>query len=365
MPGRDLIVGRDDLHRCHIVDGIGDDAELDGGQALLRVDTFALTANNITYGVAGDLIGYWSFFPADPGWGRIPVWGFADVVRSTTDGVAEGERVYGYLPMSTHLVVEPDRIRADGFVDACAHRAELPSVYNRYRRLVADPDHDPATEDLEALLRPLFTTSWLIDDFLADEDFFGGEAVVLTSASSKTSFGTAFCLARRDDHPVEIIGLTSPRNAEFVSSLGCYDTVLTYDDVAALRSDRPTVSVDMAGSSAVLSALHHHLGDSLRHSATVGMTHWEARTGTGALPGPEPTLFFAPARIDKRTTDWGRGAVDERLAPDWAAFVAAAGDWVTIRRVVGAEPVKAAYLELLAGATAPDDALIMSLHDRP
>ncbi|MEM9037513.1 MAG: DUF2855 family protein [Actinomycetota bacterium] len=363
MSGRDLVVGRDDLHRSEILEGVGDDVGLAAGHALLRVDAFALTANNITYGVAGDLIGYWNFFPAEDGWGRIPVWGFADVVRSEVDGLEEGARVYGYLPMSTHLVVEPDRVRPTSFVDGSEHRSQLPPVYNRYRVVSAEPGHDPALEDLESLMRPLFTTSWLIDDFLADESFFGAEAVVLTSASSKTSFGTAFCLARREDHPVEVVGLTSPGNVDFVEGLGCYDTVLTYDDIAQLPADRPTVSVDMAGSTAVLSSLHHHLGDALRHSATVGMTHWDARSGTGALPGPEPTLFFAPARIEKRNADWGAGGMDERFGPDWAAFVAAVGDWVTIRHVRGAEAAKTAYLEMLDGVTPPDQAVIMSLHD--
>jgi len=41
--------------------------ELAEGEVLIAVDKFALTANNITYGVAGDTMGYWQFFPAhDP-----------------------------------------------------------------------------------------------------------------------------------------------------------------------------------------------------------------------------------------------------------------------------------------------------------
>ena len=88
---------------------------LSDGEVRLRVDSFGLTANNVTYAAAGDMIGYWTFFPApatDDGieWGRTPVWGFADVVESRHMGVAEGERLYGYLPMSTELIIEPGRV---------------------------------------------------------------------------------------------------------------------------------------------------------------------------------------------------------------------------------------------------------------
>ena len=61
--------------------------ELAPGQVLFRVDRFALTSNNISYALSGDMLGYWRFFPCDEGWGRIPVMGFANVIRSTHPGV--------------------------------------------------------------------------------------------------------------------------------------------------------------------------------------------------------------------------------------------------------------------------------------
>jgi len=81
-------VRRDQLAETRIVSEAVPPAE--PGEALLRIDAFALTANNITYGVTGDMIGYWQFFPAaDEGWGRIPVWGFADVLSSELVDVAD------------------------------------------------------------------------------------------------------------------------------------------------------------------------------------------------------------------------------------------------------------------------------------
>ena len=62
------------------------------GQVLFAVDKFALTANNITYGVVGDMLGYWKFFPADGDYGKIPVWGFGVVIESRCAGINTGER---------------------------------------------------------------------------------------------------------------------------------------------------------------------------------------------------------------------------------------------------------------------------------
>jgi hypothetical protein len=41
---------------------------------------------------------------------------------------------------------------------------------------------------------------------------------LISSASSKTAIGAAFLLAQREG--VELVGVTSPRSAEFVEGLG-------------------------------------------------------------------------------------------------------------------------------------------------
>ena len=158
----------------------------------MRVDRFALTANNITYAAFGDAMNYWQFYPtADAAWGIVPVWGFGTVVQSLHPGVAVGERLYGYWPMASSAVLAPERISAEGFSDGAAHRQALHAVYNRYFRVGADPLYTAGSEDAQALLRPLFITSWLIDDFLADNEFFGADTVIVSSASSKTAYGMA------------------------------------------------------------------------------------------------------------------------------------------------------------------------------
>ena len=114
----------------------GDVPEIGDGEALLRVDRVGLTANNVTYAVLGESFRYWDFFPpgkgCGPGWGLVPLWGFADIAASAVAGVPVGGRVYGYLPPASHLVVRPGRADERGFRDASPHRAPLPSPYNAY-----------------------------------------------------------------------------------------------------------------------------------------------------------------------------------------------------------------------------------------
>ena len=355
-----FLVDRDDYR--HTLTAPASPAELADGQVRLRVDAFGFTANNITYAAAGDLIGYWAFFPApdlgdDTKWGRVPVWGFADVVESRSDAVAEGERLFGYLPMSTELVIEPSHLSEGSLSDGSAHRAQLPPVYNRYMRCGADPGYDQALEAEQMLYRPLFFTSFLIDDFLADNDFFGADTVILGSASSKTAFGTAHLLAQRDG--LRVVGLTSPGNVAFVDGLGCYDEVVTYDDIATLATG-PAAFVDMSGSASVVRAVHEHFGDDLLHSAIVGLTHWEDRVGGGdPLPGPAQSMFFAPTQIEKRGAEWGPGVVEAKLAEAWGPFIAKVSGWVTIDHQHGPDAVADVYTQMLEGGTAPDTATVL------
>jgi hypothetical protein len=344
----DFEVRRNDLHETRVIDS--DPPELERGQVLLGVDTFGLTTNNITYALVGDSMNYWSFFPAGDGWGRVPVWGFAEVTASEADGLEEGTRIFGYLPPGTHLVVRPDRAGRTAFVDASAHRADLPAAYNRYARVDGDDMYEEANEDAQMLLWPLYFTSALIDDFLDDEGFFGAGSVVISCASSRTSSALAFLLSRRGGP--EVVGLTSPRNVDFVDGLGVYDKVVPYEEVGSLPKE-PAVYVDMAGDAKVRSAVHEHYGDELKHDAVVGMTHRENLGGAEGLPGPRPKFFFAPSRLKKRAKDWGAEETNRRVAASWSPYVEWTRDWLEVSRDSGPEAVERIYLELLDGNTDP------------
>ena len=346
-----LEVARDDLSRTRLIDL--DVPEPADGEAVLRADRVGMTANNVTYAVIGAAFRYWEFFPArEPGAGRVPLWGFAEVVASRAEGVEVGARVYGFLPTASHLVVRPDRADARGFRDAAEHRAALPAAYNSYALTSGDPSYDPGREDLQVLFRPLFLTSFLLADQLQDTP----GTVVLSSASSKTAYGAAFLLREAGR---EVVGLTSPGNAAFVQALGCYDRVLVYDDVASLPQE-PTAYVDLAGSTPLRQALHTALADRLLLDLVVGVTHQDSGSA-GRLPGPRPTVFFAPDRLQQRSADWGRAGFDERFARAWGEFVPAVEGWVDVTAGSGPQGLQSAYLEVLAGRSDPRTGHVLQL----
>ncbi len=361
-----FIVERGKLNNAHWTHG--EPAALRDGTVRLHIDAFALTSNNITYAAFGDAMNYWGFFPTgDAATGCIPVWGFANVVESRCDGVAVGERFYGYYPIASDVVLEPARVTPGGFFDGAEHRRELHAVYNHYSRCATDPGYVATREAEQALLRPLFITSFLIDDFLADNAFFGARSVVLSSASSKTAYGTAFCLAQRrgSDAAVKVIGLTSAGNLAFTRALGCYDQVLGYDEIVALAADVATVYVDFSGSVAVRSSVHRHFGDKLSYSCSVGGTHWDALGSGKGLPGPRPALFFAPAQVTKRNADWGPGGLQQQLANAWSAFMrpvtAGANPWLQVVRGKGEAAIATTYAALLAGTVNPAQGHVLSV----
>ncbi|WFE50492.1 DUF2855 family protein [Micromonospora sp. WMMD1155] len=339
-------VTRDDLGQTTLVDGAAPVAA--DGEAVLRVDRVGVTANNVTYAVLGDAMRYWEFFPPasrglGPQWGLPPLWGFAEVVASTVAGVEVGQRVYGYLPPAGHLLVRPDRVDTSGFRDASPHRAELPSPYNAYRSIGGDPAYQPDQEDLLILFRPLFFTSFMLADQVADNDFYGAESLLVSSASSKTAYAAAFESRGRGPR---LVGLTSPGNLAFTRSLGCYDEVVSYDDIDALDVV-PTVYLDLSGAPATRAALRRHLGDRLVRDIAVGLTNQTPNADTAE------EVFFAPVQMRKRSRDWGRDGLDQRFTEAWRRFTAVVGGWLDVQVGVGPEALREAWLDVLAGRTPP------------
>jgi hypothetical protein len=358
----DFLVRKDQLSRTELRTTSA--PALDAGQLCLRVDKFALTANNITYAAFGDAMNYWGFYPTEDGWGRIPVWGFAEVIESRCPGIAVGERFYGYYPMSSAVVLQPVRLSTAGFSDGATHRTALHAVYNTYLRCSSDPFYSAQTEDPQALLRPLFITSWLIDDFLADNAFFGASdgIALLSSASSKTAWGTAFMLAQRKG--IELVGLTSAANVDFCKRLGCYHRVLDYGQLDQIAADAACVYVDFAGNASLRKDIHTRFAN-LKYSSSIGGTHVEQLGGARDLPGPRATLFFAPAQIKKRSGEWGTDVLGQRLLQAWQAFLGTvsnpAAPWLVVKHHRGPQAVSAAYSEVLAGRGDPRLGHMLSL----
>jgi hypothetical protein len=324
----DIEVRRDDFRATRVVGG--------SGEGNVRIEKFALTANNVTYAVLGDAFRYWQFFPAsEDGWGRVPVWGLGTVLET-------GETIYGYFPMSSAVTMRLD----DNLIERSEHRADLPPTYNRYMRMPPDTPHLDET----LLLRPLFGTSFLLEDLLR-----GAEGTVLLgSASSKTAYGLAFLLSRGGQR---VAGLTSARNREFVESLGIYDRVLSYEEVDALRGE-PVVFVDMAGDGRVRDAVHE--AADVRRSVVVGATHWEQLgAGSGEAQGE---LFFAPDHIERMTKELGGAELRRRMGEAWDAFAERVGDFMEIEHGEGPEDVQRVWRSLVDGEADPRRGHVLTLY---
>ena len=336
---------------------------LGDGEIRLSIESFSVTANNITYAVIGDMFGYWNFFPAEGGWGVVPMWGHAVVEESRHPDIAVGERVYGYLPMGTHLDVLPGKVSGGGFTDMAAHRQPMSPIYNQYSRLAADPEYDPAKEAERMLFGPLFKTGFLIEAMFRREGWFSTQNLIMTSASSKTSMGLAS--VSKDLSPdIKRIGMTSSGNVHFVEGTALYDEVIAYDDMEALPTTA-SVCVDFAGNSSLLRGIHESLGEHLKYSCLVGATHVDARGangaggGGGARPGPKPILFFAPDHAVATVQELGPKGFGEAVAVSWKNFLDAVDGVVAIDERQGLNAAAEAFVETLEGRADPQIGIII------
>ncbi len=347
-------IDRDAIATAALVEETATD--LSPGEIDVRLDSFAMTANNVTYAALGKPVGlfpngkgYWDFFsPGGDGPGRLPVWGFATVTQSAAEGVEEGETLYGYFPMASHVRLTPGRVNAGGFVDFAAHRAGMPSVYDHYARVAALGDFVETDRDWWPVFRPLYLTGWLIADQFEDEGDYGVGQVIVASASSKTAIGFAHAMKRRSGAP-KLVGLTSPRGRDFLADTGLYDQLVLYDDIATLDASVPAAFVDIAGDSAVTAALHDRFGDQLKLTLIVGKAHWDSAPGERFLA----TGFFAPARVEKRIADWGPGGFRDRMAAAWTDFLGDARTLFRIEASDGPDAALFAYRDAVAGRADP------------
>jgi hypothetical protein len=356
-------IDRDDVTKTALV--TGDLVGPGEGQLLIQIDSYAMTANNITYavfgkpaGLFGNDQGYWDFFSAPGAPGRLPVWGFATVLASQVERINEGDRFYGYYPMASHAHLNVGNVSASGFTDITPRRTTLPPIYNQYQRVTALPDYRAEHHNYWPVFRPLFLTGWLIADQFEDDGDYEAEQLLVASASSKTAIGLGYAMKQRTRRP-QTVGLTSKANARALSQLDIYDSVIAYDDIDVLDPEMPSALVDMAGNGAVTRAVHQHFGDALTYSMIVGKSHWDAAPEMGDLPGPARQGFFAPGRSQKRIVDWGPRGFGERLAEAWLGFMEVAPSIATIDKREGAEAAMAAYQEVLAGKADPKAGIVV------
>ena len=330
----------------------------------VKVDLFSFTSNNITYAVSGAIIRYWEFFPPvgkqTEGWGVIPVWGFADVVESKADGIPVGDRIFGYFPPASHLKMKAGHITTKRFIDVTEHRSTLPPTYNLYRRVLSEPNYDQKLDRDRALFYPLYITSFCLWDSLQENSCFGAEQIIILSASSKTSIGLAYGLYSDNTAP-KTIGITSERNRDAVVKLGLYTEVYTYEQLADVDRKTPSVIVDMSGNNAVLVDLHKRLGDLMKFTFKVGLTHWKESNPNEGIIRERSKFFFAPSHIQKRIEDWGASEFDQKTSQFIVDAVATTKTWLQYKTLDGLADLAEVYPTVCNGTLAANQGLIVSM----
>jgi hypothetical protein len=352
-----VLVRRHDIAKVRIEETVP--PPLGDGAVRLKIENFAVTANNITYAAIGDMHGYWDFFPVSEDEGIVPVWGHAVVEASIHPDLAIGDRLYGFLPMASHVDLLIGEVDEDTVSEISPHRLSMSPFYNQYTRIANDVSRDPAGEAARNLFEPLFRTSFLIEAMFRKAAWHGAEQLVVTSASSKTALALAH-VVRAQSPEIVRTGLTSKGNLDFVRGTGLYDAVLAYEDVDHLPVAN-TVIVDFAGDGRVVGGVRRHLGDALAYNCLVGATHVAALglPATTELPGPDPILFFAPDHATAVIGEIGAAAFGARVDERWKSFVSDAVSMIAAEYRDGLAAAAEAFVATVRGSTRPDTGIIV------
>lgn len=354
----ELLFKRDDLAISEVREVTA--PELGAGEVELAVERLALTMNNVTYARWGAVppLNFWSAFPApDAVLGRLPVWGFTRVTRSNHPGYAAGDRFFGFLPSSSHHVVRPEQA-SRGFLDATPGRHFAHPWYQTFQPAGA-VDH---RDDRRTLLRPIYPASFHVADFVAGQADGASLTVLITSASSKVGTGIAHRL--RGNANVRTIGLTSGAHAGFLTGLGLFDEVTTYDDLPAVPAG-PVLCVDLAGDAEVLASIHGRFRSELVHIALLGWTHVgqidpAMAAGPPPLTDPTPELFFTPAAEGATIAAEGEDAFFARYHAAEDEFIELTESWLTVDAGSGPEAIAAVFRSLADGTHPADGFTILT-----
>ncbi|MCH1543078.1 MAG: DUF2855 family protein [Alphaproteobacteria bacterium] len=361
---QDFVFNPADFRDAKFVSGAAlDDSQLQDGEVIIAVDRLALTANTISYGIAGKsgMIRYLDSFPTDAPYARMPFWGFGDIVASAHDDLPVGERLYGFYPLSTYLLTKMDKVNARKCADITPARDTIPEFYREYARSFAEPGYHPDFDDMQSLLRPVIGTSFLLEHYISRHNFYGAKNIVITSASSKTAFGFGHFLTNGHKDKCRAIGLTSARNKAFVEKTGCYDEVLTYDEIDQLPLEASVV-FDMAGNEELRSKVHQHLGDFIAYSGIVGATHWEeGGRNDPDLPGPAPVFWSGPDEIALLSQGNNSKNILSSIGERTIGIMIEAAGWLKVKKFTDSETIKAAYLDMLDGKMSAEDGIIFGV----
>ncbi len=364
------------------------------GEVRISVDKFGLSTNNMFYAQMGEapFLKFFHVYPLEDHKDlvNVPAWGLGTIVETENPEFNVGERYRGFFHM-TNVVQMKAKRSSDGLVAIGGNRDKLNKAYNRFVR-VSDGPTSPFTgvgskPDLAMVAAPGALSGFVIYELLRMKDYYGGNSVVLTSASSKLSLATAVCLqeARTSGKVKKVVGYTSAANAEFVRSTGLFDDVLTYDQNLPSNKEFQFVMIDVAGDATIFQRNKKQLKKTL----AVGGTHSNAKASTFTAFGPsglakmvsgmmapksvanwvdnklDPKLemFFAPSVMATLVDEFGKEVFEKMGDAALNKFVVAAIDngWITVVRGEEPEAIQASYDRVFRGKLPPSEAVILSL----
>ena len=165
-----FVVNKEKLHQAiYIEENI---TPLLENEVLFKIEKFYLSSNNITYGVTGNKLKYWDFFPQKDNYGAIPVWAYLSVIKSKSKIIKEGEQFFGLAPMGNRFKVKSGNYAPHGFSDISQHRSKLIPPYNFYTKVLPEQFKSLEDKDYSLMTRITFPTSFLIKSFLERNLFF-------------------------------------------------------------------------------------------------------------------------------------------------------------------------------------------------
>ncbi|KAF7312096.1 hypothetical protein MIND_00221900 [Mycena indigotica] len=361
---------------------------------LLKVERFGFSANNITYEALGEHshFRYFDFHAAPPEFktthGLVPVWGFATVVASSHNKISVGERVYGYLAPCQYLLVpvSASDVNRHAFYVPRPHLPPDRRPYNQITRCDSDPEYIPTepAEDLTMLYRPLFWTAYWFEDWIHSVHYRGATNVLISSASAKTAFCTAYLIRKRrtcgqTDASLKIFGLTSQRNIAFTRGLGLYDEVLEYAELErglGKGSDK-WLYIDVAGNDKLNARLFKHFHDGeLAGAVSLGMTSlapaskkvakidWQTNTFSETnKEALQMENFFMVEWLSVRKHQLSLHEIFSRQKRAWKELMTDCVSWVKLVRVSGPDAVKRVYDEVAKSGIPADVGYVWSLWD--
>lgn len=318
------------------------------------------------------------------------VWGIAQVTESQLDNVQVGTKYIAMLPIGESVSFRTPRVDTEDDNVLIVDRPTTNPDYNVFRKL--DDEDDEHYEDLALACSPGIITGFGLNFHLRNCDFYGADALVVTSASSKVALALAVYL-KHNDNPVtkKIIGYTSESNEEFCRKTGLYDEIMGYED--ALNCERRAkkkmkyVIVDIAGRGEVYNRNIQEPGIEIVKLLSIGnasgtankqstfasfsmiakvklvLTMMGAPSMFSSWMNPVQELYLIFNHMADLKKEWGAEKLRATLNEYERIFCKAATDeeWISVRTCDTEESIQKAFEEIVQGTVPPSETIILDV----